>query len=140
MPPPRRAVDLERPVEHRDPVDEPAEARAIRRVGAADAVVRHEHVERAVRLRDLDPRRRRLRVLRDVRERLRDDVVRGRLGLRREALVRRATSSTGIGARDAERLERGAESAVGEDGGMDPAGELAQFRERLRQLLARAGE
>ena len=39
VPPPARAVDLEPPVERRDPVGEPAQARARVGVGAADAVV-----------------------------------------------------------------------------------------------------
>ena len=39
-----------------------------------------------------------------------------------------------------ERLERRPQAAVGEDGRVDSAGELAELRERLRQLLARAVE
>ena len=122
-----------------DAVDEPAQARAALRVGAADAVVRHLDASAAVRLGDLDPGRGRLRVLGDVRERLRDHVVRGRLGLGREALAR------GVDLHRDGRPRRsvssaGREAAVGEDCRMDAAGELAQLRERLGQLLARAGE
>ena len=49
-------------------------------------------------------------------------------------------SSTGSGRPRGERLERGGQPAVGEDGGVDAARELAQLRERVRELLPGSGE
>ena len=109
------------------------------RVGSADTVVRHGDAEHAVRLGDLDPGGRCLRVLGDVRERLGDDVVRGGLGLGRIALVGRREFNRDRCPR-CERLERRPQAAIREDGRVDSSGELAELRERLRQLLARAVE
>src|SRR5690242_11899236 len=66
------ALDPERPVQRLDAVGETPQSRPERRVGAADAVVPHlDHGAVAAPAQaDLDGRR--LGVLRDVRERLRD--------------------------------------------------------------------
>ena len=79
VPLPGRAVDLEPPVERRQAVGQPAQPRPGRRVGAADAVVAHLDQREAVLAADRDLRVRGLRVLRDVRQRLGDDEVGGRL-------------------------------------------------------------
>jgi hypothetical protein len=89
---------------------------------------------------DADRDVRRLRVLGDVRHRFGDQVVRG--GLDR-------LGETGVGDVGDLHRERGAQherfdgrlqAAVGEDDGMDAAGELAKLGERLVELLARDGE
>ena len=78
-----RARDLERAPERLDAVSETPEAGPGSRVGAADAVVGHLYYDTRLRHGDLDASRGRLGVLRDVRQCLRDQVVRGRLdGLR----------------------------------------------------------
>ena len=111
-----------------------------RRIGAADAVVDHLDDDRLFRSRPhTDLRRRGVRVLDDVRERLRDDVVRGRLDRRPEPLLRHLDLDRERRARD-ERLDRGREAAVGEHGRVDAARELAQLVECGCELLARAAD
>ena len=82
----RQALDHEPAVERRDAVGQPADpSRA--RVGTADPVVHDLDDRRAVAAVDLDVDLRRLRVLRDVREGLGDDVVRGGLDLAGKSLL-----------------------------------------------------
>src|SRR5581483_9175398 len=64
----RRAVDLERPAEGLDPVDEAANAGAGRDARAADAVVSDLDARDAVRRRRVDAHHRGPRMLRDVRQ------------------------------------------------------------------------
>ena len=87
----RRALDREAAVERSDPVGEPAQARSRRRVRAADAVVARSRRRRVPSLpADATPRRgARRECLRDVRERLGDDEVGGRLDLPRASGRRR---------------------------------------------------
>ena len=63
-------------------------------------------------------------------------VERGRHGRGRVAgEIGRELDRHGLGA-GAERFQRHPQALVGEDGGMDAAGQLAQLRERLGQLAA----
>src|SRR5207245_7883758 len=133
------ALDLERSVQGADPVGQSPQARSLRGIGPADAVVRDLDVRGAVQLGDLDADERGLRVFRDVCERLRDDVVGrcldGRGQARLAALdLDRQRHSRG------ECIQGGVEAAVREDRRMDAACELAQLLERLRELLARRVE
>ena len=79
------------------------------------------------------------RVLRDVRQRLRDDVVGGGLDVRDEPLVG-CDQLDGHRRACRERLERGPEAAVRENGRVDSSRELAKLLERLSELCLRAGE
>ena len=74
-----RTVDVEAAVERRDAVGEAAQPRAALRVGTADPVVGDRDDGASLGSGDLDRHVRGLRVLRDVRERLGDDVVDRRL-------------------------------------------------------------
>ena len=131
VPPPRRAGDREPPVERLDAVLEALGARPARRVGAADAVVGDldDDLVAVLRLEDLDARHGRVRVLRDVGERLGGDVVRRGLDRRRQPLVGNVDLD-GERRPQNERLERGAEPAVGEHVRVEPPCELAELLER----------
>ena len=109
-------------------------------IGAADPVVGDDHRRLPVGAADADDRVRGLRVLGDVRHRLRDDVVRGRLDRPGEALVRHLGDLDGHRRAGGQRLDRRAQAAVGQDGGMDPAGQLAQLVEALGELVLRLRE
>ena len=109
------------------------------RVGAADAVVGDLDPGARLVAADADLDDRGAGVLDHVRQRLRDHVVRGRLdGLRQ--LDRGRLDLDGDRQPGGERLERRGEAAVGEDGRMDAASELAQLVERGGELLARGLE
>ena len=72
-----------------------------------------------------------LGVLGDVGQRLGHDEVGGRLDRRRQPLaLAPRSSSTGSGERAGERLERRAQAAVGQDGRVDAARQLAQLLQR----------
>src|SRR5207249_8779118 len=73
------AVDPQPAAERLDPIGEAGEPRAGHGLGAADPVVGHDDRRYPVRTVDRDGRPRRTRVLRDVRDRLRDEVVDRRL-------------------------------------------------------------
>src|SRR4029079_14776352 len=136
-----RALHGERAVERLDAVDEALEPRAPRGIGAADAIVDDFDDDRGavVVLRHADLRKCRLGVLRDVRERLGGDVVRGGLDRRREALVRDVDLDRNRGA-DHERLERRSETAVGEDVRVEAARQLPELLQGLRELDPGGGE
>ena len=134
------AAGAQAAVERFDAIREPAEAGAARCVGAADAVVDDLDARVPVLPLDAHRHRRRLRVLRDVRQRLGDDEVRRRLDGWGQALLRHGGEVYRKRSPLGERLHRRAESAVGEDRRVDPARELAQLLERLRQLLVRPRE
>src|SRR5437762_9914060 len=87
-PPTREALDLEPAVEGLDPVGEPAQARAAERIGTADAVV--GDLDDGVAVGRVDPNAcgRRLRVLGNVRQRLRDDIEGGGLDRSRQPSLR----------------------------------------------------
>ena len=119
--------------------DSPRRPEPLCRIGGADAVVGDLDHDAAVDGGDADVHRSRLRVLDDVRDRLGDDVVRGRLDRRGQPLRGQVELDRQRRPRG-QAFERRAQAAVGEHGGMDAARELAQLLERLRQLLARAHE
>ena len=103
------------------------------RVGAADAVVGDLDHRVSVHGCDANRDRGRLGVLGDVGERLGDDVVGGGLDRLGQAVVE-SSSSTGSGVREA--APRGRRRGRGRRGRrVDPAGELAELLERLRQLV-----
>ena len=127
-------------VQRLDASREPAQARAAGRIGAADAVVGDVTVAAPFERATLTRRAGRVRVLGDVRDRLGDDVVRRRLDRRRQPLVRERVDSTGSGARAASGVQRRAEPALGEDDGVDAAGQLAQLVEPAGEVGLRGGQ
>ena len=134
------ALDDQDPIERVETIAEPCEAGAGLRPRSADAVVDNRHGEGVAQPVQPHRRRRRGGVLRDVRERLRDEEVRGELhGLgnpsdRASFDPHRNRHSPG------ERRDRSLEPLFTEEGGMDATGELAQFADRLLELVLRAGE
>ena len=76
----------------------------------------------------------RVRVLDGVGQRLGDEEVRGRLDLRREALLRHPQGDRDRQPRG-ELLERRAEPAIGEDERVDAGGELAQVVDRAAGVV-----
>ena len=100
---------------------------------APDAVVLDDDLHVAVAARRRDARLRCTRVLRDVRQRLAGNEVRGRLHRLWQALVERRERDWERRAH-CERLERGPESFLGQDGRMHPARELAKLADRDLQL------
>ena len=121
-------------VQRLDPVGETAETGAAGGVGAADAVVRDLDHGAAVQLGDADGDRRGRCVLGDVRQRLRDDVVRRGLYWLRKPVLREIEVDR-KGSAGGKSLERGAEPSIREHRGMDAAGELPQLCQRVGQLL-----
>ena len=88
VPAPGRALDAQAAVERLDAVGEAAQARAARGIGAADAVVGDHDAARGARTSvHADGRALGLGVLGDVRDRLGDDVVDGRLDRLGQALL-----------------------------------------------------
>ena len=79
-------------------------------------------------------------MLGDVRDRLGDDVVDGRLDLLGEPLLGQLDELDGERRARQDRLQRRAEAAVGEDRGVDAARQLAQLVERARELGLRLDE
>src|SRR4051794_12636145 len=129
-----RAFDGDRPVEHGDAVHEAAQAGPAARVGAADAVVGDVHDHAATGAPDCDARPGRVGVLRDVLERLGGDEVGGALdGAGQPAGG--DVDADGHGRAVGERAQGRLEAAVGQDGGVDPARELAQLGEAYLQLV-----
>ena len=97
----------------------------------ADAVVGDDHDDAAVAVAaQLDARPRRIRVARDVGQRLRHDEVGGRLDRRRQAAVDRALHVDRDRRAVGERGDCGIQAAAREDRRMDAAGELAQLAQR----------
>ena len=76
-----------------------------------------------------------MRMLDDVGERLGDGVVRRRLHRFGQAFRERDVELDREGCSGRQHLERGPESALGEDCRMDPLCELAQLGDRLGELL-----
>src|SRR5215216_4197099 len=83
----RRALDPQPSLQRLDPIGQAAQTRATRRVGAANPVVPYFHGHQACPALDADTGVRRLGVLGDVGQRLRADVVDGRLHGRLEPLL-----------------------------------------------------
>ena len=131
-----RADDLQRAAECRDAVAEAEQARAQLGAGAAAAVVPDLDDDLALALDD--PRRdlARLAVAQRVRERLGDHRVDGdRDRVRQPALGQLQDPQRQRGP-PGERVERSAEAALGQAGGVEAARELAQLGVGERRLLA----
>ena len=79
-------------------------------------------------------------MLRDVRERLGDDVVRRRLDLLGQPFAGQSVELDGDRRPVGEGHERGAEPAFGQRRGMDSARDLAQLLEGVPELVARVGQ
>ena len=126
VPAPGALVDEQATVERADPVDEAAKSGAAVETSSADAVVLDldRHAPGTAHDGDLSPSG--TCVLRDVRERLGDDEVHGRLDVRRKAL-RRARSPHGNRRALGQRSYSGVEALVGEYRGVDAASELAKL-------------
>ena len=136
-----RRVDLEAAVDDREPVGEAAQAGAVVRVGAADAVVGHLDHHAAVVARHLDRRVARRRVLGDVRQRLGHHEVGGQLDRPRAAArrtsraARPAAGRAGRASRAPRRRPRSLSTA-----GWMPRASSRSSAERRVQLLAGAVE
>src|SRR6185369_100185 len=110
-----RALDAQTAVQSLHAVGQPAQAGAASRVGAADPVVDDLDACDAVPATDAHLDGGRLRVLRDVGQRLGDDVVRGRLDGGRQPVVEVVVDVDGERGAPGESLEGRPEAAVRED-------------------------
>ena len=99
-----------------------------------DAIVTDHQLEGALAVTQLDPNVPSLCVPRDVRERFGDDEVDGCLNARGRSLGELKFELHGDRRAQCERFERGSESAVCEERGVDAACELTEFAECLREL------
>jgi len=135
-----RALDEEAAVERLDAVAEPAQAGALRVVGAAHPVIRHLDDDSVAGNADPYGDRPRFRVLRDVRERFRDDVEDRHLDRARQRPVEVDLELDRDARALGQRLERGREAAIGEDRRMEAARQLAELLKGERELLARTAE
>ena len=79
-------------------------------------------------------------MLRDVREALGDEVVRGDLDRLREAFVDRDTQSDRHRRTRGELLESDRETVTADDGRVNPERDLAELSERRGDLLSRPGK
>ena len=79
-------------------------------------------------------------MLHDVGERLGDDEVGGELDRIRQAVLRAALDGHRQRCPSRERLDGGREAFVAEKRGVDSSGELAEFADRLLDLVLRAGQ
>jgi hypothetical protein len=113
-----RAIDIKVTVEGFDPRGKAAQARALCGVGAADAVVENGHRRAAVRSADAHRGARRAGVLRHVCDRLRHDVVRRRLDRGGKPLFGQLPDLDRHGRPLQHRIERWAETMLGEQGGV----------------------
>ena len=138
VPSPVRALDLERAVERADTVAQAAQP-ACRAPSAAPPTPssRMSTTRGPVLAPDLDPRVGGVGVLGDVGQRLGDDEVGRGLDRARQALLELALELHRDGRAAGQRLQRGVEAALGEHGGMDAGGEVAQLADR-RLALANA--
>src|SRR5919198_209522 len=129
----RGAVDAKRAAQRFDAVVEADEARSAGLVGTTDTVVPNRQQESSVTRceRDVDPGS--MRVLRRVRESLRDDVVRRDLDGLGQACVRPHLERNWYRGLMSECTQRGCKSALGQDGRMDAARELLQVLDGIRE-------
>ena len=136
VPAPGGLAMLDRAADGLDAVEQAGDPGPALRVGAADAVVANLQPERAA----IDPAADRgaggAGVLDDVRQRLGDDEVGGRLERRGQPLGGTSTS-TGRAKRLDDRLDAGAEAAAAERRGQDAAREVAQLGGRALGVLER---
>ena len=139
-PGPGSAVDADRAAQSLDAVGQAGQAGTARGIGSADSVVADRQQQAAVARgeRNLDARG--LRMLHRVGQRLGRDVVRrdlDRLGIpriRRHGKVDRYRGPAG------ERAQRRAQTTLGQDRRVDPAGELLQFGHRVGQSRRDPGQ
>ncbi len=127
------ALQRDRAVQRLDPVSQPVQAGAgaVAEACAADAVVLDLQREPAVRRLRAHARHPRPCVLDDVRQRLGDDVVGGRLDRLGQPLGQLEVELDGERRAGGEHLERRAQAALGEHGRVDALRQLAQLGERL---------
>ena len=123
-------------LERLDAVREPAQPGAARGRGTADAVVAHLDPRVPVLALHADADHRRAGVLGHVRQRLRDDVVRGGLDRPRQPLVQRHRQLDGHRRPVGDGTHRRLEAALGQHRGVDAARELPQLLQGEAQLLA----
>ena len=130
-----RAVECEAALEHRRGAPRARAGRCRRRVRPADAVVGDLDLHLAVAQPQPHGGVRRVGVAHDVREPLGHHEVGGGLDRGRQPHVdaARRTRRRQRRARD-QRLDRRAEPALGQDRGMDAAGQLAQLGQRVAEL------
>ena len=112
------------------------QAAAAQRVRSPAPVVGDADHERSVVAPELDGRLVRARVLGDVGQPFRDQEVGRGLDVGAEAAVLELEPHRQRGVRG-QILERGGEAVVGEHGGIDPGGEVAQVADRAAGLLGR---
>src|SRR5829696_50546 len=135
-----RALNLERAAERADAVDEPAQSRASRGVNTTAAVVAHLNHRLSFAHRNPYLDLTRVGVLSGIRNCFDGDEIRGRLHRRRvlpaavEVELDRHRRAAGHG------RKRGLQAPIGEDAGMDPASEFAEFLARGIELGPRDRE
>jgi hypothetical protein len=115
---------------------EPDQAGASAEVGAVVADTDPQHAGAGVHL-DIDDRG--ARVLGHLGQRLGDDEVGGDLDRVGQPPVQPDVEADGDGGAAGQHLERRVQAAVGEDGGVDPAGDLAQLVQRAGARPVGAG-
>src|SRR5690348_10301626 len=133
----RRALDVETTAERLDAIRETDEPGPRGRLRASDSVVAHDDRREPVRALDRNAGVCRLRVLRDVRDRLRDQVVDRRLDGVRQPVVRNTSELDRDRRALGERADCTLETSLGENGRVNPARELPQLSERVIELVAR---
>jgi hypothetical protein len=112
------------------------EPRAESRVGTSAAVVADRELEQAVTCFDSYLRRGSVGVLRDVRERFRDDVIGSHLYRRRQPRLGAQVELDGDRRSPGERLEGGPEPALCQDRRMNAARDLHQVFQSARQATS----
>ena len=133
------AGDAEGAPERLDAIGEAAKPRAAVHARAADAVVRDHHDQPAAGDERVHGGPGRARVLGDVGERLGDQVVGGDLDGGGRTALQRDGDVHGQRRAGRDRAQRGAEPTVGEHGGVDAVGQVAQLAQRGAELLPRGG-
>ena len=134
VPPPRASIISRRPSTEQSRSASPSQARALRRVRPAHAVVADLHHHVPVVAHALHCRAGGGRVLGHVRQRLRHHEVRRRLHRLGQPLAGRGLQLHRHRGAMRERLERGVEPAVAEHCRVDAARQLAQLLERRVEL------
>ncbi len=127
-----RALDGDPAAESLYAILEADEARPAREVGAADAVVLDGDAKDAVHGLDLDGDGQGARMLRRVRQRLRDDVVRADLDLLGQPPLRTDVQRDWDSGAACQRLQRRTEPAPCQNRRVDPARHLAHLVKHVR--------
>jgi hypothetical protein len=116
------------------------ESRAGDRLRAPDSVVAHDHRRKPVRPFHGNACACRLRVLRDVRDRLGDEVVDRRFDGVRQAVFRKPSELDRDRRALGECADCSLETPIGENGRVNPAREFPELLERVIKLGVRFGE